>query len=387
MNKKQKIKAQDILSDEKFTVESLDSGSKDKKEVHEKKMARSIYDFLSSPGRVSWKAEKEQTKARVERSIQKINRRKYLTRWVAAASIVLIVSSVWVLQNYIKGGTKIIEYAQSLNVSEPDSVTNLILQDGRKVFVTEKESRIVYDTKGENIAIDSAQQVSQEVIQEKPVFNTLIVPYGKRSQVTLSDGSKVWLNSGSKLIYLASKTKGKREAYLEGEAVFDITHSKQGPFFVRTKDFEIKVLGTVFNVSAYPDDKNSSTVLAKGRIELESTEKSIFHKEKLSILPGTRAVFNSDEKTFQQQQVNTDYYLSWRDGYFVCNKEPLQDILKKLERYYNVPIVLQDAQLGQETFSGNLDLKNTPAEVLSTIAETMPFSVKHENEKLIINQK
>lgn len=387
MNKKHKIKAHDILSDEKFTTESLSDKSENKAQANEKeiRMARIIYDFLSSQRKISWGTEKEQTKKRIKKSIQKTSRKKYLTRWVAAASILLIAFSAWFLQNNLKNTTGIIDYAQTLSATKPDSVTNLILQDGRKILVTEKESRIIYDEKGENIAIDSAHEISQEVEQEKPVFNTLVVPYGKRTQLTLSDGSKVWLNSGSKLIYSATNTKGKRRVYLEGEAVFEVTHSGQHPFYVITKDFEIRVLGTVFNVSAYPDDKISSAVLAKGRIELGTNEKSLFHKEKLTILPGTMAVFDPEEKTFQQQQVDTEYYLSWRDGYFICKNEPLENILKKLERYYNVAIVLQDAQLGKETFSGNLNLKNTPEEVLKAIAETTPFTIGHENKKLIIN--
>jgi len=350
------------------------------------RLASIIYDFLSSRGSVLLGTEKEQTKRRIKLSVQKNKRNKNLTRWAVAASILLVVFSVWFLQNNMDKETVITDFAQILKDTRPDSVTNLILQDGRKVLITQKESQIFYDEKGENIIIDSAQRFSQEVVQEKPVFNTLIVPYGKRTQLTLSDGSKVWLNSGSKLVY-PTNTREKREVYIEGEAVFEVTHSEQRPFFVITKDFKIKVLGTVFNVSAYPDDQISSTVLAQGIIEINSKEKSLFHKEKLTILPGTMAVFDPAEKTFQQKQVRTEDYLSWRDGYFNLKSEPLGNIMKKLERYYNVGIVIQDATLGSETFSGRLDLQNTPEEVLNVIAETTPFSVRNENEKLIINLK
>jgi transmembrane sensor len=388
MNKKRKIKAHDILSDEKFSAEYLSDKTEKMEESGEKeiRIAHIIYDFLSSRRKTSWDAEKAQTKKRIKLSIQKNNRNKNLTRWAVAASILLVVFSVWFLQNNMDKETVITDFAQILKDTRPDSVTNLILQDGRKVLITQKESQIFYDEKGENIIIDSAQRFSQEVVQEKPVFNTLIVPYGKRTQLTLSDGSKVWLNSGSKLVY-PTNTREKREVYIEGEAVFEVTHSEQRPFFVITKDFEIKVLGTVFNVSAYPDDQISSTVLAQGIIEINSKEKSLFHKEKLTILPGTMAVFDPAEKTFQQKQVRTEDYLSWRDGYFNLKSEPLGNIMKKLERYYNVGIVIQDATLGSETFSGRLDLQNTPEEVLNVIAETTPFSVRNENEKLIINLK
>ena len=385
MNKNDKIKAHDILSDENFSEKSLSDkiGSIDDKEIQ---MARIIYTYLSPQKRISRNKEKEQTRKRLQLSIQKIKQKnKYIiTRWAVAASILFVAFSVWFFQDKLGQTVEITEFAQTLDNIEQDSVTNLLLQDGRKVLISQKESQIAYDKKGENIIIDSTQKISQQVVQEEQVFNTLIVPFGKRTKITLSDGSNVWLNSGSKLVYPAN-IKEKRTVYIEGEAVFEVTHSKQHPFLVITKDFEIKVLGTVFNVCAYPGDKVSSTVLEKGKIELALTEKSLFSNEKLTILPGTMAVFNSNKKEFHQQQVDAKNYLSWRDGYFIFKDEPLINIIEKIERYYNVEIVLHSKALGEEKFSGNLNLKKTPEEILKVIAETTPFSVIYENQKLIID--
>ncbi len=385
MKKKNKIKAYDILSDEDFSTESLTDQIEniDKKEIQ---IARIIYTYLSSQKVISRDKEKEQTRKKLKLSIQKIHQKnKYIiARWTVAASIVLITFSVWLFLDNSTKTSEITEFAQTLNTVKPDSVTNLILQDGRKVMISQKESKIAYDKKGENIVIDSTQTVSQQVVEKERVFNTLVVPYGKRTQITLSDGSIVWLNSGSKLVYPAN-LKEKRTVYIEGEAIFEVTHSEQHPFFVATKDFEIKVLGTVFNVSAYPDDNVSSAVLERGKIELASTEKNLLSKEKLTILPGTIVVLSKNEKTFNQQKVDPRDYMSWRDGYFIFKDEPLVNIIKKLERYYNVEIVLQSEILGEEEFSGNLNLKNTPDEVLKIIAETTPFLVKHEEQKLIID--
>ncbi|QGY42543.1 DUF4974 domain-containing protein [Maribellus comscasis] len=381
MNKKNKIKAHDILSNDDFVIDSLSDKTGNKEEL---KIAAIINNYLSSKRNTIPNSEKEETKRRIKLSVQKAQRNKYLSRWAVAASILLVIISAWFLQNDFKKETGIVDFAQSLDFAKPDSVTNLLLQDGRKVLITEKDSRIEYDPKGENIIIDSTQKISQKVVQVEQVFNTLVVPYGKQTQITLSDGSIVWLNSGSKLVYPANM-KEKRKVYIEGEAVFDVTHSEQHPFFVATKDFEIKVLGTVFNVSAYTDDNVSSAVLERGKIELDLREKSLFHKKRLTILPGTMAVFDSNDKTFHQQQVDAKNYLSWRDGYFIFKNEPLANIIKKLERYYNVEIVLEDETLGRERFSGNLNLKNTPEEVLNVIAETTPFIVRYDNQKLIIN--
>ncbi len=385
MSRKDKIKAHDILSDEDFSKESLTdkTGNIEEDEIQ---IARIIYTYLLSQKAAPQDEEKEQTRKKIKLSVHKIHQknRYNITRWAVAASILLAAFCVWLFQYNFSKTAEIAEFAQTLNNVKPDSVTNLFLQDGRKVLISQKESKIAYDKKGENIVIDSAQTVYQQIVAEGPVFNTLVVPYGKRTQITLSDGSKVWLNSGSKLVYPANM-KEKRNVYIEGEAILEVTHSEQCPFFVVTKNFGIKVLGTVFNVSAYPDDNVSSAVLERGKIELVATGKNMFNKEKLTLLPGTMAVFNSNEKVFNQQEVDIRDYMSWRDGYFIFKDEPLTNIIKKLERYYNIEIVIQGENLGKEEFSGNLNFKNTPEEVLKVIAETTPFLLRYENQKLIIN--
>jgi len=297
----------------------------------------------------------------------------------------MITLSVWVTTQNISNKSEFSELVETLQISEPDSATQLILQDGSQVLIAEEESKIVYDQKGENIVIDSVKNITQNVEEKKPAFNTLVVPYGKRTQITLADGSKVWLNSGTKLVYPATITAGKREVYVDGEAIFDVTHMDGKPFYVKTKDFEIKVLGTVFNVSTYREDENTSAVLAEGKIEITSNNNTLLRSEKKTISPGTRVVFDKQNETFQTYQVNTDNFLSWRDGYLILEKEQLKNILKKISRYYNVEIDLQNPQIGEETFSGNLNLRKTPEEVLDIIAETTSINITKENSKLIIN--
>ena len=127
--------------------------------------------------------------------------------------------------------------------------------------------------------------------------------------------------------------------------------------------------------------------MEKGKVELYCKGASLLSNGKLRISPGTRAVFDPEQKTFQEQQVNPKNYMSWREGFLILEKERLSVILKKLGRYYNVEVLLQNAQLGNETFSGNLDLKNTAEEVLDVIAETTPFIYEYKDDKLIINPK
>jgi ferric-dicitrate binding protein FerR (iron transport regulator) len=263
--------------------------------------------------------------------------------------------------------------------------TRLILSGEEEIQINSAESKIAYAGNGKEIQIDS-NHVRQVVEDNKMVYNTVIVPYGKRTQITLSDNSSVWLNSGSKLIYPARFAAEKREVYLEGEAIFEVSHNKQQPFMVITHDIEVKVLGTVFDISTYTDDATSSTILESGSVEMKYNNNSLLSSAKITMVPGMMAVYDPIEKTVKQTQVNTKLYTSWREGYFVFERQSLGEILKKISRYYNVSIQLNDQSLADETFTGPLDLRNSATQVLEIIAELINAKVENIDNQIIITR-
>ncbi|HLN71768.1 MAG TPA: FecR domain-containing protein, partial [Prolixibacteraceae bacterium] len=214
-------------------------------------------------------------------------------------------------------------------------------------------------------------------------LNEIIVPFGKRTRLLLSDGTKVWLNAGSRLAFPQNFEGNKREVFLEGEAIFDVAKRPGERFLVNTNDFIVNVTGTVFNVTAYSDDASSSAVLAEGKIELTS-KGSLFSTKTIHMLPGTKVVYDPASKSMNTLAVDPNDYLSWRDGFMVIHGEKLQEILKKLSRYYNVKMILDDQAVAAETFSGRLDLKESPQEVLTVISRMVPLSVQELNNNLII---
>lgn len=383
-----KVRAEEILAEENFSIEFLstkvEGGSVDANEIQ---MAEKIYTFLSSSGENLSFSEKEQIKNQIRYSIRKLSAKRFLLRVSIAAAILfaLVITSVSYFR--VNSTTEIAKYAQTLDWVHAGKNTQLILRNGQVVQIEKKQSQIKYDAKGENIVIDSEHNVAQKSDETKGDFNTVIVPYGKRVQLTLSDGTKVWLNSGSKLVYPVLFSENKRELYIEGEAVFDVVHLNDKPFIVKTKDFDIKDLGTVFNVSAYNDDNYSSAILDQGKIEIVYHGSTLLSREKMEINPGTMAVYDRNHKTFEERKVNTRKYLSWRDGYLVFNSEKLETILIKLGRYYNIEMVITNDQLKAETFSGLLDLRNSPEEVLAIINETTSLSFSISNGKIFINPK
>jgi len=388
MVKRTKRRAEELLAEERFSEELMLQEARDGLIAdNEVMVAQTIHSYLlNSVPRVN-DQDKEETKEHIKFSVRKLDLKREIVRWSAVAAILLtaLVTAVFFLQD--DPTSDIAKYAQTLSDIKPGNNTHIILQNGGVVQVQKASSHIQYDAKGENIQIDSEQKVEQKIDNSQSVFNTVIVPYGKRTQITLSEGTKVWLNSGSKLVYPAHFADNKREVFMEGEAVFEVTPMREKPFVVNTKDFDIKVLGTVFNVSVYPDDNYSSAILETGKIEIARSTASFFSKEKLEITPGSIAIFDRSQKIFEQHKVDSKKYLSWREGYLIFNSEKLGNILKKLSRYYNIEMVVHDTQLKEETYSGYLDLKNSPEEVLSVICQTIMLTYTIDNEKIIINTK
>jgi ferric-dicitrate binding protein FerR (iron transport regulator) len=240
----------------------------------------------------------------------------------------------------------------------------LELSDGKVVAITSENSSIQYSPDGSGITVNDTSGLAQTNLNEG--INRLIVPYGKRSFVTLSDGTKVWMNSGSKLVF-PPVFKGKmREVTLEGEALFDVAADKGKPFFVNTDLFRLKVYGTKFNVQAYQPDQEYHVVLVEGKISLKGTGK--LPPEELFLDPNQKASISKDTETFEIRNIeNSEIYTAWVDGYLTFVNEDVSEVLKRVSRYYNAEIICRFPE-NYEKIYGKLDLKTDMERVLDGVA-------------------
>ncbi len=384
MNDAKKQTEEEIRSSEKLLDDFLDAGDDMRSGEAGVHPARQVNDFLKTPRYLFSVPEKEKLKRRVQYSVIRFAAKRRILKWTSVAAIFMVgVFGSYGL--YIRfHESDLVNFAKNMVDIQPNEETRLFLQDGKEVLIEKQESTIEYGKSGKDILISAEEKVVQALDTKEPVYNTVVVPYGKRTQITLSEGTQVWLNSGSKLIYPAVFASKKREVYIDGEAIFDVTHLEGTPFFVNSHGFSIKVTGTVFNVSSYSDDIESSTVLESGRIELHSNDKSLLGHDKVDVLPGEIVVFNPDENMFSKSTVKPQDYLSWRNGYFVFKNERLNNILKKIGRYYNVDIQVVNEALSAETFTGSLDLRTSPDEVLKIIGNTIRFDYDNKGNKFLI---
>ena len=310
--------------------------------------------------------------------INKTNKsRKVLTikikRWSVAAGILMILglSGWWliVFNNAKKDGVNYQSISSNIN---PGSDIKLIMSDQTEKTFASKEVDLKYNQQGQ-LETRTGKLTETEVIKNDSntlQMNQLVVPRGKRSSIELADGTKLWLNSGSRAIYPVVFKGKTREIFIEGEGYLEVAHDAARPFFVVTEQVKIEVLGTKFDISAYKEDDQISVVLVEGSV------KAACGNEILIMEPDQILNYQKLTQVTSLEKTNVLEYISWKDGYMICNKEQVKSITTKLSRYYDVEINFGDTSLSSLTITGKLDLKSNYEDVLKVICATAPIEYK-----------
>lgn len=263
----------------------------------------------------------------------------------------------------------------------PENAITLEMEDGSVKVIEEDGTINIIDKNGNILGQQQGNQLvySKESVVEELAFNTLKVPYGKTFELELSDGTKAYLNAGSSIKYPTKFLKGlKRQIFITGEAYLDVAKDSLHPFIASSGGINVQVLGTQFNFSAYPEDDLTEVVLVEGAVSL-FTEADGYDLKKNTILkPGLKGSFNKENYEVSTQEVITSIYTSWMNGKLVFRNMAFKNILKKLERHYDVTIEnnnvglsdkIFNANFGQETLANVLEELNTNYGVNYTISE------------------
>ena len=207
-------------------------------------------------------------------------------------------------------------------------------------------------------------------------------PLGSRTKLYLPDGTLVWLNAVSRMTYSQGFGVDNRKVELEGEGYFEVQRNEKLPFFVKTKDLQLQVLGTKFNFRDYPEDHEVVVSLLEGKVELNN----LLKKEKEAFLaPDERAILNKANGLMTVETVTASNASQWTDGYLFFDEELLPDIAKKLERSYNVKIHIANDSLKRFRFYGNfVRREQSIQEVLEALASTEKMQYKIEERNITI---
>lgn len=205
-------------------------------------------------------------------------------------------------------------------------------------------------------------------------YSEIKVPFGQMSQLKLSDGTKIWLNSGTTLRYPEKFAENSRSVTIEGEAYFEVSKMAHKPFTVNTPDMKVEVLGTSFNLLAYKEDVATSVTLVEGKVVVQNLE----GKTIAQLSQGQMATKNKTETNLEIRNVKIASYAAWIDGKIFFDDEQLDQIAVKLERWFNVEIVFANERLKSHRFTGTI-LKNKPVDQIMQALELLaPIRFKHQ---------
>ena len=321
---------------------------------------KSLYDELVRRERVKQYVEKRESidvrkyMAIYERELGIKSKRRVINRYwgYAAAILILCVVGVCVWMNK-QEEVRIGEIAQTV-IGPGKAKALLVLDDGREIELGNQESSKDLEASGIVVISDSSRvKYSQEEgAEEKEVMNKIIVPTGGEYNLILSDGTWVYLNAESVITFPKKFVGERREVILEGEAYFHVTASKEHPFIVKTRDMDVLVTGTEFNVKAYPDESNVQTTLLQGKVAVFAGEDK---KEKVEIRPNQQAEWDRGGVKLQVREVDPDLFVAWKNGHFIFRQDRLEDIMRTLARWYDMEVIYLDTSIKDMAFAGKLD--------------------------------
>lgn len=309
----------------------------------------------------------------------KIKRFRFIRYAAVACSVVGILG--FSLFTFLKSGKadqnqSIADFARENIIHKQQPTNKIQLISGNNTLAVDGiQAKVEYDENGklkvnkQSVAVNT----SMDLVKNPQVFNQLRVPYGKRAFLKLSDGTSLWVNTGSTVIYPTNFAKDKREIYVEGEVFAEVFHDARHPFIIKTEKLDVQVLGTVFNVSAYKEDKQTNVVLVSGMVNVKP-------KNGRATIIKPNQLFAYTEQASTLREVDVENYTSWHNGNYIFHNEPIENILLRLSRYYNVTMKLPPNPSGISC-SGKLELKDNLTQLLNGLSEitSMSFAVK-DNE-------
>ena len=212
------------------------------------------------------------------------------------------------------------------------------------------------------------------------VFQEITSPPGTKSNITLPDGTNVWLNSGSKLKFPLQFTSNERKVFLIGEGFFKVKSDKKHPFIVQTHDLDVRATGTEFNVDSYPNDTITSVSLKEGIVNV------IVGGKRTLMRPNEHFVYNNSRKASNLVAVNASNVCAWKDGILVFRNEPLENVFKRISRTYNVDIEVKDQAVAHQLYRATFE-KESLDEILRLLQLSAPIKYKRSEREISGNDK
>ncbi len=314
---------------------------------------------------------------------QRLPRKSSIRWWWYSAAAVVVGACVVVGALQLRDTKVPMQLVQSVENNIKEYKARLILDDGRAVNITDTTSQIIAVSEGASVTT-SGSGLKYEMKKDslaspaRVKYNTLIVPRGGEYELLLSDGTRVWMNSESKLVYPVHFSGDFREVQMEGEVCFKVAKNERQPFIVKTQGISVEVLGTFFNVEAYPTDEVITTTLVEGRVNVSNG------KQEYVMSPNQQVI--ADGGQLVVREVDAAEVVRWIEGVCYFSETSLEDIMDKLARWYDVEIFFANASAKEAHFSLEIERYDNIAAVLSKIEKTGRVKFKINGQTVIVEE-
>ena len=315
-------------------------------------------------------------KGKIKKDQKREKRKKYFFKTLKYAAIFVAVFSI--------------SHFYTLNKINSTEISEVIIPDDDEVFIENEKGEIFLIEKTDSIEIsNNSYKESNRIVYEKNIletekveFHTITVPYGKRFNLKLSDGTDVYLNSGTLMKYPVSFLPDQtRSVYIEGEAFFNVEKATNSIFEVRSNQITASVYGTKFNFKNFSEDFSSDIVLVEGSLGISNENSNDINM----LSPGYKASIDKEIFNISKSKVNSKIYTSWVDGDVIFRNETFEQIIQKLQRLYNITII-NNSKISNQLFNASINVeKEKIEEVLGYFNKIYNIDFQIFNNKIIIN--
>lgn len=316
-------------------------------------------------------------------------KRLFAERWMQIASAILLVSFVAIASYRYLNNISPVEKAIQSNTSYPQPGSDkavLTLFNGKKVVLDDskqnqilQESGITVSNTLEGLLVYQVDESIATVGKADVMTNTMSTPRGGQYQIVLADGTKVWLNASSSLTFPSHFADNNRKVKLSGEAYFEVAHDARKPFYVQTAEGEVEVLGTTFNVMAYPDEQYSQITLLTGSVKVNRA------KEAIRLLPGQQAEIKQDSENMRVHTVDLETIVAWKNGVFLFDQSELSQVMRQVGRWYNAEIEYVD-KVPAAKLTGMVSRKDSLSVLLDILERAGGLDFEVQENKIMVKQ-
>ncbi len=308
-------------------------------------------------------------------------KRSLLKIWVTVAAVEVIVFVGGLLYWQVTDSAQPeMKRVATVRIEPGTTQAVLITEKGQQLSLQGLKDTCLNITGNEVLKIngDGNLKYSLSELSSLPEWHTLRIPRGGEYKIELDDGTEIWLNSASELKYPIHFVGNERRVRLTGEAYFQVARNESVPFIVETRDMDVKVLGTSFNISVYGDEESCHATLIEGEVEVNDK----VNGQKVVLIPGKQALLQGDKMIVRE--VNTKLYSMWRRDRFTFASEDMEGVIRKLSRWYNVDFFFENSLMRQKRFTGSLPKYTDISQVLRMIEMTTDIRFQVKENTIII---